>query len=147
MQKPPRSPGSGSQLSEEDHLTKHVGRLLLSISKTWLGSLLLHWAVAYFAFLIPGKKLVETDTLTAFHHPAPSYPLHILILPKARYRSITDLPSLDLAFESDLFSAVRLLVQRFNLEDGSYRLIANGGEAQEVDHLHFHLVSDDYQVE
>jgi histidine triad (HIT) family protein len=103
--------------------------------------------VAYFAFLIPAQKLVETDTLVAFHHPSPSYPLHILILPKGRYRSLTDLPSDDLRFESDLFTAVRHLVQLFGLQDGSYRLIANGGQAQEVDHLHFHLVSDDYQAE
>ena len=103
--------------------------------------------MAYFAFLIPAQKLVEMDTLVAFHHPSPSYPLHILILPKGRYRSLTDLPSDDLRFESDLFTAVRHLVQLFGLQDGSYRLIANGGQAQEVDHLHFHLVSEDWQGE
>jgi diadenosine tetraphosphate (Ap4A) HIT family hydrolase len=31
----------------------------------------------------------------------------------------------------------------FNLESKGYRLIVNGGNAQEVDHLHFHLISDD----
>lgn len=80
-------------------------RFIYSFAKTWLGGILVHWAVAYFAFLIPGKKEVETDTLLAFHHPNPSYPLHILIVPKRNYRSLTDLPSKDSAFESSLFRA------------------------------------------
>jgi len=120
-------------------------RFLYSFAKTWLGGILLHWVVAYFTFLIPGEKVVETDTLLAFHHPNPSYPLHILIVPKRNYRSLTDLPSQDLAFESDLFRAVRRLVQHFELKDSSYRLVANGGQAQEVDHLHFHLISENFR--
>jgi len=44
-----------------------------------------------------------------------------------------------------LFSAVNELGKKYNLEASSYRLIANGGSAQEVDHLHFHLISDDYE--
>ena len=35
----------------------------------------------------------------------------------------------------------------FNLESKGYRLIVNGGNAQEVDHLHFHLISDDHVKE
>lgn len=141
------SRGCGSQLYKEWILAKNIGHFLYSIAKTWLGGLVLHWTVAYFSFLIPAKKLVETDTLAAFHHPSPSYPLHILILPKGRYRALTDLPSGDLRFEADLFNAVRQLVELFDLQDTSYRLIANGGQAQEVDHLHFHLVAEDWQDE
>jgi len=54
-----------------------------------------------------------------------------------------DLPSDDSSFESELFSAVKELVGRFGLEEAGYRFVANGGNAQEVDHLHFHLISDD----
>ena len=122
-----------------------MNRFLHSLVKTWLGALILHWFIAYFSFAIPGEKLIETDSIIAFHHPSPSYPLHILILPKSKYKSIQDLPSNDLAFESGLFSAVNVLVQRFDLDGYSYRLIVNGGNAQEVDHLHFHLISDDYE--
>lgn len=104
--------------------------------------MLLHWIFAFFSFVFPGEKLIETDSLLAFHHPSPSYPLHILIVPKANYRSLNDLPSEDQAFERGLFSAVNELVQIFRLESQGYRLIANGGTAQEVDHLHFHLISE-----
>ena len=124
-----------------------MNRFLYSFAKTWLGGLFLHWIIAYFSFTIPGEKLIETDYLLAFHHPSPSYPFHILILPKSKFKSIKDLPSTDLAFEYGLFTAVNELVQKFGLDRYGYRLITNGGSAQEVDHLHFHLVSDDYEVD
>jgi len=124
-----------------------MNRFLYSLAKTWIGGLILHWIIAFFSFVIPREELIETDSVLAFHHPSPSYPLHILIVPKAKFRSIKDLPSTDLVFESGLFMAVNELVQRFGLEDCGYRLIANGGSAQEVDHLHFHLISDEYDGE
>ncbi len=124
-----------------------MNRFLFSLAKTWIGGLLLHWIIAYFSFAIPGEKLIETDSVLAFHHPEPSHPLHILILPKAKFRSLKDLPSTDLKFESGLFMAVEELVNRFDLGVVGYRLIANGGSNQEVDHLHFHLVSDEYESE
>jgi histidine triad (HIT) family protein len=119
-------------------------RLLYSIAKTWGGGLILHWIFAYFSFAIPGKRLAERDSVLAFHHPSPSYPLHILIVPKAKFRSLVDLPSDDHIFEVELFSLVNELVKMFKLESKGYRLIVNGGNAQEVDHLHFHLISDDF---
>jgi histidine triad (HIT) family protein len=119
-------------------------RFLYSIAKTWVGGLLLHWIIAHFSCVIPGEKLIETDSVLAFHHPSPSYPLHILIVPKSKYRSLAELPSKEQAFESGLFFAVNELAQRFRLEGCGYRVIANGGTYQEVDHLHFHLISDDY---
>lgn len=126
---------------------KPMNRFLYTLAKTWIGGMLLHWIIAFFSFAIPGEKLIETDSVLAFHHPSPSYPLHILIVPKARLRSITDLPSPDQVFESDLFKAVNELVHRFDLHKYGYRLITNGGSAQEVDHLHFHLVCEDFEGE
>ena len=122
-----------------------MNRFLYSIAKTWIGGIILHWIFAYFSFAIPSEKLVETDSLVAFHHPSPSYPLHVLIVPKAKFRSVQELPSNDGNFESGLFKAVKDLVRRFDLEECGYRLIVNGGSAQEVAHLHFHLVSEYYE--
>ena len=118
-----------------------MSRLLYQFAKTGLGGLILGWVFAYFSFAIPSERLTETDSLIAFHHPSPSYPLHILIVPKGKYKSILDLPPNDPTFLIDLFSVVKNLVQRFNLESKSYRIVVNGGEVQEVNHLHFHLYS------
>ena len=43
------------------------------------------------SFAIPLHKLRETPTLLAFYHPQPSYPVHILILPKRAIASLADL--------------------------------------------------------
>ena len=116
--------------------------LLFSLAKSGLGGWLLHWIFAHFSFLIPGEKLFETNSLVAFHHPQPAYPLHILIVPKGKYQSLQDLPTGDLQFESELFQTIAELVSEYDLLSRGYRVIANGGKNQEVPHLHFHLISE-----
>ena len=75
----------------------------------------------------------------AFHHPRPSYPFHILLVPKKAVASLKELDPGDCAFLSDLYSAVQSLVDEFHLP--AYRLIVNGGEYQDFPQLHFHLIS------
>jgi diadenosine tetraphosphate (Ap4A) HIT family hydrolase len=92
-------------------------------------------------FSLPVHRLRETPALLAFFHPAPSAAFHVLILPRKPIRSIPDIqPAGDSAFLTDLFAAVRSLVEEYHLP--GYRLIANGGEYQEFPYLHFHLISD-----
>ena len=92
------------------------------------------------SFLIPVERLHETKTLVAFYHPAPSYRVHILIVPK---RSIADLLAImpqDHDFTVEVFTTAQRLIRELNLS--SYRLITNGGVYQDVPILHFHLISD-----
>ena len=119
-----------------------MNRFLFRPAQTWIGGRILQQIFSRFPFLIPGERLVETKALLAFHHPSPSYPTHILIVPKENFPTLLDLPSEDSAFVQDLFKAVKSLVLRFGLQQAQYRLIVNGGTAQDVDHLHFHLVSN-----
>jgi len=95
------------------------------------------------SFAIPVKRLRETDTLLAFHHPKPAYPFHVLLVPKKAIARLEDLDAVDSVFLSDLFSAVQSLVQEFKLAENGYRLIVNGGAYQDFPHLHFHLISGD----
>lgn len=120
-----------------------MNQILLRLAKTWIGGVLLHWIFAYFSFLIPGERLIDNESLLAFHHPRPSYPVHILIVPREKIISLEDLPTMDGLFEAALFGAVNDLVKEFDLARNGYRLIANGGNYQEVRYLHFHLVSGD----
>jgi histidine triad (HIT) family protein len=94
------------------------------------------------SFAIPAQRLRETDSLLAFHHPQPAYRVHIVIVPKQAYRSLMEIPAQDTAFQRDLFQVVQSLVREFHLDEGGYRLIANGGTYQDVPVLHFHLISD-----
>ena len=98
---------------------------------------------AYLSFAIPVKRLRETDTLLAFHHPKPSYPLHILLVPKRAIENFMQLSEADADFYADLVQTVQSLVSEFGLEQGGYRLVVNGGDYQEIPQLHFHLISDE----
>ena len=92
------------------------------------------------SFAIPVKRLRETSNLIAFHHPSPSYKVHILLVPKRQVHTLADLDPSDNAFLTDLYSTVQSLVKELDLN--AYRLIVNGGEYQDFPHLHFHLISD-----
>ncbi|MBN2116678.1 MAG: HIT domain-containing protein [Anaerolineales bacterium] len=91
-------------------------------------------------FAIPVKRLHETKTLLAFHHPQPSYPFHVLLVPKKAVASLEEFDLTDTAFLADLFSTAQSLVNEFCLP--AYRLIVNGGDYQDFPQLHFHLISD-----
>lgn len=76
----------------------------------------------------------------AFRHPKPSYPFHVLIVPKKAAVSLMQLDASDAAFLTNLYSTVQSLVDEFKLP--AYRLIVNGGEFQDFPQLHFHLVGE-----
>ena len=98
------------------------------------------WVFAKMSFVLPVNRLRETDTLLAFYHPKPSYPFHVLIVPKKAVQTLVELNPSDSAFLTDLFSTVQLLVNEFHLT--AYRVIVNGGEYQDFPQLHFHLISN-----
>lgn len=98
------------------------------------------WGFEHMSFAIPVTRLRETGTLLAFHHPKPSYPFHVLLLPKKAVASLNEFDSTDTAFLTDLYSTVQSLIDEFQLP--AYRLIVNGGEYQDFPQLHFHLISN-----
>jgi len=93
--------------------------------------------------VLPVQRLKETDTLIAFHHPKPSYPVHILLVPKRAIVSLSEVSEEDGGFFADLCKCVQSLVLRYKLEQSGYRLIVNGGAYQEFPQLHFHLTSNE----
>lgn len=99
------------------------------------------WGFENLSFALPVKRLKETETLLAFNHPKPCYPIHILIVPKKALPSFMELTESDSLFLKDLISTVQTLVEDLNLEKEGYRLIVNGGNYQEFPQLHFHLIS------
>ena len=107
----------------------------------WFFAPLIGWIFAHMSFAIPVKRLHETDTLMAFHHPKPAYPFHVLLVPKKAVASLKDFDATDTAFLTDLYSMVQNIVNEFRLP--AYRLIVNGGEFQDFPQLHFHLISND----
>jgi histidine triad (HIT) family protein len=100
---------------------------------------LIGWIFAHMSFALPVKRLRETETLMAFHHPQPAYQFHVLLVPKKAVISLMKFDATDTTFLTDLYSTVQSLVDEFQLP--AWRLIVNGGEYQDFPQLHFHLVS------
>jgi histidine triad (HIT) family protein len=89
---------------------------------------------------MPVNKLLETENVLAFYHPAPAHDLHILIVPKRKVKSLMELKDEQLLAE--IVQAAQQLVEELQLEKGGYSLLVNGGHYQDVNQLHFHLISD-----
>jgi histidine triad (HIT) family protein len=107
----------------------------------WIGKII-GWIFEHMSFLIPVNRILETGTLVAFYHPDPSYPVHILLVPKKAIRGVADLGQEDQPFLWELISSVQQIVAQLGLEQHGYRLVVNGGSFQDVPQLHFHLISD-----
>jgi len=116
-------------------------QLLFYLARSSFGHLLVGWIFAHMSFAIPVNRLRDTDTLLAFHHPKPSYPVHILLVPKKAIGSLADLQPEDNPFLMEVFSVTQELIEELDLTTSGYRLIVNGGEYQDVPQLHFHLIS------
>jgi len=87
---------------------------------------------------IPKEFTYEDSDVVAFPDIRPLKPVHILVMPKVH---ITDF----MALENDriltkLRKAIQKLVKDHKLEVKGFRIIINGGGAQIIDHLHFHLI-------
>ena len=115
---------------------------MIRLARSWLGRRLVRWGFTKMSFAIPVKRLRETETLMAFHHPQPDYPVHILLVAKRPYADLLDVPSGDAGFLHDLLETSQDLVREFELEETGYRLITNGGAFQDIPHLHFHLIAE-----
>ena len=89
--------------------------------------------------MLPIKRVRETDSLLAFHHPQPAYPFHVVLVPKKVIRSFAELAPTE-PFLVDLITVTQSLVAEYHLS--AYRLVVNSGEYQEFPLLHFHLISE-----
>lgn len=114
---------------------------MLDLVRSQFARRLVIWLFTRMPMTIPVRRLRETETLIAFRHPRPSYPMHILIVPKRALASLANLAPSDTPFLTDLFATVKSLVEEFDLESAGYRLIVNGGRYQDFPQLHFHLIS------
>jgi histidine triad (HIT) family protein len=109
--------------------------------KSETGGKLLRWGFANHADRLPLDRVCEDDQVVAFHHPRPDYPVHILIVPKQAVPALSDVDPQSV-LPGAVFHAAQMVVAELGLDQHGYRLIVNGGTYQEVQQLHFHLISD-----
>jgi histidine triad (HIT) family protein len=114
---------------------------IFRIARSSIGHCIARWIFSNMSFVIPVKRLRETDWWIAFHHPQPAYPFHVLFVSKGGFTTLMELPGEKTAeILKDLILIVQSLVSEFHLESG-YRLVTNGGIYQDIPVLHFHLIA------
>lgn len=87
---------------------------------------------------IPSAIVYEDEKVVAFKDIHPVAPVHLLIIPKLHIPELHDVP--DPSIFASIMNASTKLVTENNLLTRGYKIEVNGGGAQIVDHLHFHLV-------
>ncbi len=122
-------------------IQKQAGKILYRLSETSLGMRLSLWCLNHLRFVLPIHPIIETSHLIALQNPRPSYPVHILIVPKRTIKRFIDLAPSDADLLMEIVQAVQSLVDDLQLQQQGFRLIVNGGKYQTAPQLHFHLVS------
>ena len=91
---------------------------------------------------IPSSRVYEDEWAIAFHDINPQAPVHVLVIPRGRWRSWADFAAQAGDAEIGGFvRAVGAVAKLLDLETPGYRLLANAGidAHQEVPHLHVHV--------
>lgn len=94
---------------------------------------------------LPATIVHETDELVAFPDVNPSADTHILIVPKEHISGVQDLTDHQAGLLAKIYLTANELVRKNNLESNPYRIVVNGGKAQHVPHLHFHLLGGQWK--
>ena len=89
------------------------------------------------------RVVMETESVLAYHHTRPHWPVHIVVIPKSHVPSLIDLGDADSSISRDLLDVVRPIAEEVTTEHGACRVIINLGEYQDSKHLHFHVNSGD----
>ncbi len=87
------------------------------------------------------QKEYESDTVLAYHHTRPSWPIHIVVVPKIHIPSFTDSDVADNAVISELLNVTRMIAKKIEFEHGAARIMTNVGDYQDSKHLHIHVHS------
>ena len=92
---------------------------------------------------LPAKFAYQGRQVVAFEDIHKVAEVHILIAPRKHIKSFLDIKSTHLQIIEEMFKVAQELVLKLNLDSGKYRLVFNGGEAQKIPHLHWHLLGGD----
>ncbi len=97
--------------------------------------------------VLSGKTAVrvvrETASVLAYHHTRPSWPVHIVVIPKRHVPSLVDLGGAPPELLDEVLAMVREVAATVLAEHGAARVLTNLGRYQDSKHLHFHVNSGD----
>ncbi|RSN63392.1 histidine triad nucleotide-binding protein [Amycolatopsis sp. WAC 04182] len=91
---------------------------------------------------IPSEKVYEDETTYAFRDIAPQARVHVLVVPKKRYRNLAELASGDPQLLADVALTARKVAEIEGIAESGYRVVFNtdGDAGQTVFHVHAHVL-------
>jgi len=91
---------------------------------------------------IPAKAVYEDDLIFAFDDIRPQAPVHTLIIPKAHFASLNDVPASQSGLLGHILAKAPEIAAAKGIDIRGYRIVLNTGpdSGQDVFHIHFHLL-------
>jgi diadenosine tetraphosphate (Ap4A) HIT family hydrolase len=92
--------------------------------------------------MLPVKRIVREEGLVAFHHPRPIDDPHILIVPTRPFATLTSDRISERQKASIIWQMVQMARRLANqfAPNAGWTLIINGGNRQDIGHVHGHLI-------
>jgi len=118
-----------------------IGKLLFRFARTGLLDAIVRFGFAHASGLLPVRRVCETRQVIAFRHPRPSWPRHILFVPKESIASLQAVRRNQVPLVRQLIQLALNIASRERLDQDGFALLVNGGAYQDVGQLHFHLAS------
>ena len=79
----------------------------------------------------------QDEDVMVFPDIHPNKPIHLLIIPKKHIEDFLGLN--DMSLVEKLIAVIKKMIKKNKLENKGYKISINGGGAQDIDHIHFHL--------
>ena len=90
----------------------------------------------------PANIIYKDEYITAFEDKFPSAPIHILIIPNKKIKSLDHISEEDEIYMAKILLGANKIAKMKNINETGYRVITNCNKdgGQEIEYLHFHLV-------
>jgi len=91
---------------------------------------------------IPADIVFENDDVVAFRDISPQAPVHVLVVPRVRMRSLSEAPAHDPVALGAFLQGIAKTAATLGLEQGGYRVVFNTGKdaLQTVEYVHAHIL-------
>ena len=91
---------------------------------------------------IPCKKVYEDEDVLAFHDINPQAPVHVLVIPKKKIKSFSQLEKLEDQSIGHYMKKIAFVAKELGLHKNGYRIVFNNGchGQQTVDYIHAHII-------
>ncbi|MDT8914620.1 histidine triad nucleotide-binding protein [Amycolatopsis sp. PS_44_ISF1] len=91
---------------------------------------------------IPAQVVYQDERTFAFRDVNPQAEVHVLVVPRVRYRNLAELAEADGGLLADVVKACRRVAEIEGIAESGYRVVFNtdGDAGQTVFHVHAHVL-------